>query len=82
MRFYLLNLMVFDDLEGLDLAMARLFLSWPSSHPGSAQEIVLACLQKKTCQEKQTGQSRKKQIRVCFFVLAWDGKLTIKFTCP
>ena len=75
--------MVFDDLEGLDLAMARLFLSWPSSHPGSAQEIVLACLQKKKQAKKnKLANHEKSKFVFVFFVLAWDGKLTIIFTCP
>ena len=58
------------------------FSPWPAARPGSAQEIVLACLQKNTGRGKQTGQARKNNFDIVFLVLAWDGKLTIKFTCP
>ena len=64
----------FYDLEGLDLVMARPFLSWPSSHPGSAQKIVHACFRKDTGPEKQTGQATKNDSVPVYFwaCLAWE----------
>ena len=59
------------------------FSPWPASHPGSAQEIVPACLQKKKqAQKNKPPRHEKNKFVFVFFEPASDGKLTIKFTCP
>ena len=49
--------------------------------PGSAQEILPAGLKEEQAQENKP-QRQEKQFWICFFLLASDGKPTIKFTFP
>ena len=63
-------------------ARGQLFPSWPACLTRlRPRNLTCGPQEKKAGAEKQTAEARKR-IRICFFLLASDGKLTIKSTCP
>ena len=78
-----INLMLFLIIWRASIWAGSFFLSWPSSHPGSAQEIVRTCGRKnKQAQKNKSHTQERNKFLFVFFVRTTDGKLTIRFTCP